>query len=72
MLRLIERLRSDARGEIIMKKFIVLLGCATFLLVACGSAPSTATPTAEAVQAQEIDTDPRLRWGMTASVEFAK
>ncbi len=38
-----------------MKKFIILLGCATLLLAACGSAPSTATPTAEAVQAQEID-----------------
>jgi HlyD family secretion protein len=28
-----------------MKKVIILLGCATFLLAACGSAPETTTPT---------------------------
>jgi HlyD family secretion protein len=43
-------LRTEARGEIIMKKIIILLGCLTLVLAACGSAPTTATPTAEAVQ----------------------
>jgi len=38
-----------------MKKNIILLGCLALLLAACGSAPSTATPTAEAVQAKNTD-----------------
>ncbi len=35
-----------------MKKSVILLGCLALLLAACGSAPATATPTAEAAQAK--------------------
>ncbi|HKZ85763.1 MAG TPA: HlyD family efflux transporter periplasmic adaptor subunit [Anaerolineae bacterium] len=38
-----------------MKKSAILLGCLALVLAACGSAPSTATPTAEAVQAKNTN-----------------
>jgi HlyD family secretion protein len=38
-----------------MKKSAILLGCLALVLAACGSAPSTATPTAEAVQVKTTD-----------------
>jgi HlyD family secretion protein len=38
-----------------MKKFIILLGCAMFLLAACGSAPATATPTPAAMPVKQAN-----------------
>src|SRR3972149_5821691 len=38
-----------------MKKSAILLGCLALVLAACGSPPSTATPTAEAVQAKNTN-----------------
>jgi len=38
-----------------MKKSAILLGCLALWLAACGSEPSTATPTAEAVQAKNTN-----------------
>ena len=38
-----------------MKNAAILLGCLALVLAACGSAPSTATPTAEAVQAKNTN-----------------
>jgi HlyD family secretion protein len=41
--------------KIIMKKVIILLGCAMVVLAACGSAPETATPTPAVTPAKQVN-----------------